>query len=152
MPAPNPSDPDFFETLKNTLASSQRGFPAPPKIVECIEAAVTGPYEEGIAVELGVEPRELSDEEIRERLFLAMINEGARALDEGIALRASDIDLVYVCGYGMAAWRGGPMFHANTLGLEQVLAGIEKYRARYGDRYWTPAPTLERLAAAGGRF
>jgi len=105
-----------------------------------------------VAAELGVEAREIDDDEIRERLFYSMINEGARVLDEGIALRASDIDLVYISGYGMPAWRGGPMFYASTVGLDTVLAGIEKYRARYGDLYWTPAPNLERLAKEGGSF
>src|SRR5205823_13996358 len=79
--------------------------------------------------DLGVERRAVSDEEIVERLVYALVNEGARILQEGIALRASDIDMVYLSGYGFPLYRGGPMFYADTVGLPQVLASIEQYAA-----------------------
>jgi len=105
-----------------------------------------------LAGELGIEAREIGDEEILERLFYSMINEGALILDEGIALRPSDIDVVFANGYGFPRYRGGPMFYADTVGLQSVLDGIARYRQRYGDRYWTPAPLLERLAREGRTF
>jgi 3-hydroxyacyl-CoA dehydrogenase len=101
---------------------------------------------------LGIEQREISDEEIIERLLYAMINEGALILEEGIALRPGDIDVIFANGYGLPRYRGGPMFHADLVGLKQVCNAIEKYRKRYGDRYWVPAPLLQRLAEQGATF
>jgi 3-hydroxyacyl-CoA dehydrogenase len=101
--------------------------------------------------EIGVTPRRISDEEIVERSVFALANEGARILEEGIALRASDIDVVYLTGYGFPRFRGGPMFYADTVGLPTVLARVKDYRARLGD-YWQPAPLLERLVAEGRGF
>ncbi|CAN5400219.1 3-hydroxyacyl-CoA dehydrogenase NAD-binding domain-containing protein [soil metagenome] len=101
---------------------------------------------------IGVERREVSDAEIVERLVYALVNEGANILDEGIAIRASDIDMVYLAGYGFPLFRGGPMFYADTIGLSHVLDSIKKYASgRHGDA-WTPAPLLARLAAAGKSF
>jgi 3-hydroxyacyl-CoA dehydrogenase len=104
------------------------------------------------AERLGVKQVEVSDEEIIERLLFAMINEGALILEEGIAMRASDIDVVFCHGYGMPRHRGGPMKYADEVGLTKVVAAMEKYRARYGDLYWTPAPLLARLAKEGKTF
>jgi 3-hydroxyacyl-CoA dehydrogenase len=102
--------------------------------------------------ELGIERREISDDEIVERLVYALVNEGAKILEEGIAMRASDIDMVYLTGYGFPLHRGGPMFHADSVGLPKVLASIEKYaQGRHGDA-WKPAPLLVRLAAEGKGF
>ena len=101
---------------------------------------------------LGVRQIEVSDEEIVERLLFSMVNEGARVLEEGIAIRPGDIDVIFVNGYGMPRYRGGPMKYADMVGLDNVLAAVEKYRARYGDLWWTPAPLLERLARAGSSF
>lgn len=101
---------------------------------------------------LGVQQIEVSDEEIIERLLFSMINEGARVLEEGIAIRPGDIDVIFVNGYGMPRYRGGPMKYADMVGLDNVLAATEKYRARYGDLWWTPAPLLERLARSGSSF
>jgi 3-hydroxyacyl-CoA dehydrogenase len=104
--------------------------------------------------EIGVTPRKIADDEIVDRLILALVNEGARILDEGIALRASDIDLVYLTGYGFPPYRGGPMFYADTLGLYNVarrmnaLATIPNADAEF----WKPAPLLARLAAEGRTF
>jgi 3-hydroxyacyl-CoA dehydrogenase len=82
---------------------------------------------------------------------LPLINIGAQILDEGVAYRASDIDVVWTSGYGFPRWRGGPMFYADELGLDHVLARIKHYEARYGG-YWKPAPLLVKLAKAGSSF
>jgi 3-hydroxyacyl-CoA dehydrogenase len=100
----------------------------------------------------GIQRRAITDEEILGRLLYAMINEGARILAEGVALRAVDIDMVWLHGYGFPAHRGGPMFHADETGLKTVLEAIRGYRDRFGADFWTPAPLLEELAASGGRF
>ena len=102
--------------------------------------------------ELGVNRRAISDEEIVERLVYALVNEGARILEEGIALRASDIDMVYLSGYGFPLFRGGPMFYADTVGLANVLAAVEKYARGYHGEAWAPAPLLVRLAGEGKTF
>jgi 3-hydroxyacyl-CoA dehydrogenase len=102
--------------------------------------------------ELGITPRTISDDEIVERCIYALVNEGAHILEEGIALRASDIDMVYLTGYGFPAYRGGPMFYADTVGLDKVLASIEKFQKGYQGSQWKPAPLLVRLAKEGKRF
>ena len=104
------------------------------------------------AERLGVPQIAVTPEEVIERLMFSMINEGALILAEGIATRPSDIDVVFVHGYGMPRYRGGPMQYADEVGLKTVVAGMEKYRKRYGDLYWTPAPLLQELAAAGSSF
>ncbi|MEQ1886076.1 MAG: 3-hydroxyacyl-CoA dehydrogenase NAD-binding domain-containing protein [Bryobacteraceae bacterium] len=96
--------------------------------------------------------REISKEEIVDRCLLALVNEGARILEEGIALRAVDIDIVYLTGYGFPVWRGGPMYYADTVGLKNVLARIEEFGAKFGLVRWTPAPLLKRLAEEGKGF
>jgi 3-hydroxyacyl-CoA dehydrogenase len=102
--------------------------------------------------EIGITPRKISDEEIVERCIYALANEGAKLLEEGIALRASDIDVVYLTGYGFPNWRGGPMFYADTVGLAKVLAAIERFQKGYQGAQWKPAPLLVKLAAQGGKF
>ena len=104
--------------------------------------------------ELGLTRRQIPDDEIVERCVLALAAEGARILEEGIALRASGIDLVYLAGYGFPAHRGGPMYHAETIGLGEVVRRMEALaRAAHGDPgAFTPAPLLARLAAGGKRF
>jgi 3-hydroxyacyl-CoA dehydrogenase len=104
--------------------------------------------------ELGVSPRPIDEREIVDRLVYALVNEGARILEEGIAARASDIDVVYLTGYGFPGTRGGPMFHAEQAGLKQVLQRVREFAANpHGDPgFWRPAPLLERLAESGGRF
>ena len=106
---------------------------------------------EECAAAAGIKRRSITDEEIIERTMYAMVNEGAKILEEGIALRASDIDLVYVNGYGFPAYRGGPMFYADTVGLDKVLARVKAFHAEHGE-LWKPAPLLERLAREGKRF
>ena len=101
---------------------------------------------------LGVERRKITDQEIVERLVYALVNEGAQILDEGIAQRASDIDMVYLTGYGFPVWRGGPMFYADTVGLAKVVMAMNKYaKGKHGDA-WKPAPLLAKLASAGKTF
>jgi 3-hydroxyacyl-CoA dehydrogenase len=107
---------------------------------------------EQTARQAGIERRAIPAAEIVDRCILALINEGARLLEEGIALRASDIDVVYLNGYGFPSWRGGPMFYADTVGLDRVLARLEEFGQRHGPELWTPAPLLKRLAAAGETF
>jgi 3-hydroxyacyl-CoA dehydrogenase len=103
---------------------------------------------EGISRELGVRRREIPDEEILDRLLHPLVNEGARILEEGIAIRAGDIDVVYVYGYGFPASRGGPMFWAEQSGLARVVDTMRRLAPTHGAR-WRPAPLLERLAATG---
>jgi 3-hydroxyacyl-CoA dehydrogenase len=104
------------------------------------------------AADTGIARRAVGDEEIVERLVYALVNEGARILEEGIALRASDIDMVYLAGYGFPPQRGGPMFYADTVGLPQVLAAMARFAAGREGAMWTPAPWLARLAAEGKTF
>jgi 3-hydroxyacyl-CoA dehydrogenase len=103
---------------------------------------------EGVSRDLGITRREISDEEILGRLLHPLVNEGARIIEEGIAIRASDIDVVYVNGYGFPAYKGGPMFWAQQTGLEKIAATMRKLGPTHGQR-WQPAPLLERLAATG---
>jgi 3-hydroxyacyl-CoA dehydrogenase len=103
-------------------------------------------------MEKGIKTRQITDEEIVERLIYALVNEGAYILEEGIALRASDIDMVYLTGYGFPPYRGGPMFYADTVGLPKVLASIEKFQKGYMGEVWKPAPLLVKLAKEGKRF
>ena len=99
----------------------------------------------------GITPREISDEEIFERTIYPMINEGAKILEEGKAIRASDIDVVWLNGYGWPAYRGGPMHYANTVGLQKIVDRLKDYEARLGDRF-KPAALLEKLAKDGKTF
>jgi 3-hydroxyacyl-CoA dehydrogenase len=103
------------------------------------------------AAKRGVTRRAVSDEEIIARITTALANEGARVLQDGFATRAGDIDIIYAYGFGFPRHIGGPMFYAETIGLDTVLARVKEYRARFGD-YWEPAPLLERLVAEGRGF
>ena len=98
---------------------------------------------------LGIERRPIDADEIVDRLICALVNEGMRILEEGIAQRPGDIDVVYVYGYGFPAWRGGPMHYADAIGLDKVLARIEEFLERFGDENWTPAPLLTKLVNEG---
>ena len=102
--------------------------------------------------EKNIKTRSISDEEIVERLIYALVNEAAYILEEGIALRASDIDMVYLAGYGFPPYRGGPMFYADSVGLPKMLASIEKFQQGYMGEVWKPAPLLIKLAKEGRRF
>ncbi len=104
--------------------------------------------------EAGITPRKISDQEIVERCVYALVNEGARLLEEGIAQRASDIDMVYLTGYGFPVFRGGPMFYADQVGLLNVMRSMEQFaRNPMADgKFWEPAPLLARLAEDGKTF
>lgn len=111
-----------------------------PEAIELIRAR---------AKKLGVEPREHTEEEILERCLYPLMNEGFKILEEGVALRASDIDVVWTSGYGFPRYRGGPMFHAETIGLRTLLDGMLKYREIFGPMHWEPAPLLVKLVNEG---
>jgi 3-hydroxyacyl-CoA dehydrogenase len=113
-----------------------------PSIQELIEQTATA---------AGIERREISDQEIVERTVYALVNEGAKILQEGIALRSIDIDIIYVYGYGFPAVRGGPMMHADRVGLKQVYDRVCQFQASQGF-WWEPAPLLKELAETGGTF
>ena len=104
--------------------------------------------------DLGITPRKISDDEIVQRLVFALVNEGAKIVDEGIALRASDIDMVYLTGYGFPLHRGGPMNYADQFGLFNVVAAMKRFAANPLDdaSFWVPAPLLAKLAAEGRSF
>ena len=104
--------------------------------------------------EIGMQPRTIAEDEIVGRCILALVNEGARLLDEGIAVRASDIDVVYLAGYGFPRHRGGPMFFADTIGSYNVVRSMRNFarNAHADPTFWTPAPRLSQLASEGGRF
>jgi len=103
------------------------------------------------AKEQGIERRAIGDEEILKRCVYALINEGAKILDEGFALRSSDIDIIYIYGYGFPVHRGGPMFYADTVGPAAVYDDVCKFQKQHGE-LWQPAPLLERLARENKKF
>ena len=100
----------------------------------------------------GIKRREIGDQEILERCLYVMVNEGAKILEEGVASRPHDVDIVWIYGYGFPVYRGGPMFWADEVGLEGIHQAILRYRDTVGAEYWQPAPLLERLAKEGRRF
>ncbi len=102
--------------------------------------------------EVGIKRRTITEQEIIERAIYSMINEGAKILEEGIAARPLDIDVVWLFGYGFPIYLGGPMFYADTVGLKKVYDAILKYKDMVGAEYWTPSPLLEKLAKEGNGF
>jgi 3-hydroxyacyl-CoA dehydrogenase len=106
---------------------------------------------ERLAAEAGIARRTFTSEEIIERTIYALINEGARVLEDGVAQRASDIDVVYLTGYGFPAYRGGPMFYADRVGLARIHDRVSQFHREHGAR-WAPAPLLARLAREGSTF
>lgn len=106
---------------------------------------------EATAREAGIARRAIDAGEIVERTIYALVNEGARILEEGFAERASDIDTIYLTGYGFPAYRGGPMWYADTVGLAEVHDRVREFHRRHGE-LWTPAPLLSRLASEGKTF
>ena len=103
------------------------------------------------AAEAGIPQRQISKEEIVDRLIYALVNEGARILEEGFALRAVDIDIIYLNGYGFPSYRGGPMWYADTIGLKKVYDRICEFHDQHGE-LWEPAPLLKKLAEEGRRL
>ena len=104
------------------------------------------------AKEAGIEQRDISDQEILERCLYPMINEGAKILEEGIAARPLDIDIIWINGYGFPGYKGGPMFWADQIGLQNIVDAYAKYAKQFGDHYWQPAPLLAKLAKEGKGF
>jgi 3-hydroxyacyl-CoA dehydrogenase len=100
----------------------------------------------------GIERRAVPDQEILERCLFAMINEGARILEEGVAPRPHEIDITWLHGFGFPRYLGGPMFYADQIGLKTVYDALLKYRDQVGPEYFTPAPLLEKLAREGKGF
>ena len=127
-------------------------YPEGPR--RAVPSPVAAKLVESHRAEIGVAPRRVDDAEIVDRLVFALVNEGARILEEGMAARASDIDVVYLTGYGFPRARGGPMFYADQVGLDRVLKRIGEFgRNPHGDpAFWTPAPLLVRLAESGKKF
>ncbi len=117
--------------------------------------AIPDPEVEALILKLtadaNIRRRSISPDEIIERTQYALINEGALILEEGIALRATDIDIVYINGYGYPAWRGGPMWYADTVGLHKVYERVCQFHQQHGD-HWKPAPLLKHLAEQGATF
>ncbi len=113
-----------------------------PEVDKLIEQAAT---------EAGITRREIDDDEIIERTMYALVNEGAKILEEGFAMRALDIDIIYINGYGYPAWRGGPMWYADTVGLKKVYDRIVEFQAAHGE-VWKPAALLKQLAEQGKTF
>jgi len=103
---------------------------------------------------LGISPRKISDEEIVHRLVFSLVNEAAHILEEGIAAKASDVDVVYITGYGFPVHRGGPMLYADQFGLFNVVQAMKRFALNPHDdaQFWQPAPLLARLAAEGQTF
>ena len=105
-----------------------------------------------VATSMGITRRAISDEEILQRLLYPMVNEGAKILDEKVAIRASDIDVIWVYGYGWPVYRGGPMFWADSIGPRALRDRLLEFKKQSGDAFWTPAPLLDRLATEGKSF
>jgi 3-hydroxyacyl-CoA dehydrogenase len=101
---------------------------------------------------LGVPRREISETEIVERCIYGLVTEGARILEDGISHRASDIDVVWINGYGFPRHRGGPLNFADTIGVKKVYRTVSEFEKRFGPEYWTPPQLLRKLAEESGRF
>jgi 3-hydroxyacyl-CoA dehydrogenase len=103
---------------------------------------------------LGIQARKISDEEIVQRLVFSLVNEAAHLLEEGIAARASDVDIVYITGYGFPPYRGGPMHYANQFGLFNMMGAMQRFAQNPHDdgKFWEPAPLIQRLVASGQSF
>ena len=121
---------------------------------DAIPSPVVNQMIEDFRREQGITPRQISDEEIVQRLVFALVNEGAHILEEKIAARASDIDMVYLTGYGFPAWRGGPMHYAEQFGLFNVVQAMKRFAKNPHDdaQFWQPAPLIQRLVAEGKGF
>jgi 3-hydroxyacyl-CoA dehydrogenase len=102
------------------------------------------------AAAMGIERREIEPDEIVDRLVYALVNEGLNIVEEGIAQRPGDVDVVYVYGYGFPVHRGGPLHYAATTGYDKVYERVCEFRDRFGAENWTPAPLLEKLASESG--
>ena len=156
LPVEDRGDPRAYRIADVLVESGQLGqksgkgfYTYDPDTRQRSENAAALDIVEREAASLGVTRREIDAGEIVDRLIYALVNEGMRIVAEGIAQRPGDIDVVYAYGYGFPAFRGGPMFYADTVGLGEVLDQIEAFRRQFGDTHWTPAPLLVELAGAG---
>ncbi len=147
-----PRLPDLLCELRRFGQKSGRGWSLYDADRKSSPDPETAALAEKTAKESGIERRTILDEEIVDRCIYALVNEGARILEDGIALRAVDIDITYIYGYGFPAWRGGPMFYADTVGLNNVLMRIQELQGKHGSDLWSPAPLLARLAKEGRTF
>ena len=141
-------DPVHFQKEKNGRGyyiydAETRASTPDPEVVEMIRS---------FAASQGIAQREVTNDEVLERLLLPMVNEGAKILEDGVASRASDIDVVWINGYGWPVYTGGPMFWADTVGLPEVVAKIKAYGESLGGRHWELSPLLVRVAADGGKL
>lgn len=151
--------PGLTDYLPNKLAEmgrfGQKNAKGYYRYEEGSRKPIVDPMVEGLVVQIaheqGIERHEFSDEEVLRRCLYPLINEGAKIIDEGIAIRASDIDVVYVNGYGFPAYRGGPMYWANQIGLDNVYREIESYHQKFGE-FWKPANLLKELALNNRSF
>ncbi|MCJ2180754.1 3-hydroxyacyl-CoA dehydrogenase NAD-binding domain-containing protein [Novosphingobium album (ex Hu et al. 2023)] len=148
-------DPERIESVRDALNAAGRwgqktgaGFYGYDDRRKPSPSAATQKIIEEFRVQAGIAPREISDDEITVRTLYALVNEGALILEEGIAQRASDIDVVWLYGYGWPRWTGGPMFWANEIGLAAIVAGLNTYAGRMGPDFRL-SPLLEKCAAAG---
>jgi 3-hydroxyacyl-CoA dehydrogenase len=146
------------ETIRDVLCEMDRrgqktgaGYYDYDEARNAIPSPVTEKIIQDFVAKSGGHSREISDEEILERTLYPMINEGAKILEEGKALRASDIDVVWVNGYGWPVYRGGPMWYGDQVGLDKVLARMKSFQATLGDEF-KPSALLEKLVAEGKRF
>ena len=131
------------KTGKGWYTYGESGKPTPdPEVLDLIRT---------LSREAAIPQRQFTDDEIIERTLFGLINEGARVLEEGFALRASDIDVIYVNGYGFPGWRGGPMFYADSVGLKRIVERISRFERECRDR-WKVSPLLRKLANAGKTF
>jgi len=121
---------------------------------DAIPSALVNKMIEDHRKELGITPRKISDDEIVQRLVYSLVNEGARIVEDGIASRASDIDMVYLTGYGFPVWRGGPMMYADQVGLFNVMQAMQRFQKNPLDdaAFWEPAPLIRKLVAEGKGF
>src|SRR4030095_7964795 len=104
-----------------------------------------------VATSMGITRRPIGDDEILQRLLYPLVTEGAKILDEKIAIRASDIDVIWVYGYGWPVYRGGPMFWADSIGVRALRDRLLEFKKQSGDGFWAPAPLLDRRGPAGAR-
>jgi len=154
-----PADPRYYRVADMLVEAGRLGQKS-GRGAFCYESGSREPLPDSevealIAAEsrrLGIERRAITDTEMVERCTYALINEGAAILGERIAASAADIDVIWCNGYGFPRWRGGPMFHADAIGLPRVLAGIEQFARELGGQYWQPAPLLVELARRGATF
>jgi len=156
------NDPTIKKTLRDRLCEMGRfGQKAgagwyfyPPGTRDAVPDPIVDKMITDAMAEEGITPRKFSDQEIVERCIYALINEGARIVEEGFASRASDIDVVYLYGYGFPAFRGGPMNYANEVGLYNVARRMREFAAEPGadKKFWTPAPLIEKLIKEGKSF